>query len=296
MHTLEQLSSFVAVYDTGSYSNAAKMLGKSRATVREQVVSYEDSLGFDLFVIEGKKLIATEKAQALYHRARLLIRLNDELISYSHAFFDQDLINLTVYHDTSVPSDMLVYLEDYLRQRFAHISVNWLHRNRDEALQGLMDKEAQLALLQNRSSIYPEKELEFITLGNLPISVYVGAHSPLLAQQRVPRREIQLHTQYVFENEARANSFFAKASPKTHHVSNPDMLCNLIARDGWGLIPDAIAAPFVKLGLLKKLEVDTLTNSPHIGLSLFYRHGNEEQPAVSYLIDCCRTFAKTYLS
>ncbi|SKA60901.1 helix-turn-helix domain-containing protein [Enterovibrio nigricans] len=55
MHTIEQLTAFISVYEKGSYSAAAAALGKSRTTVREHVMAYEDTLGYSLFVIEGKK-------------------------------------------------------------------------------------------------------------------------------------------------------------------------------------------------------------------------------------------------
>ncbi|WP_413111160.1 LysR family transcriptional regulator [Thaumasiovibrio sp. DFM-14] len=294
MHTLEQLNSYIAVYETGSYSAAAKRLGKSRATVREQVVSYEDSLGYSLFNIEGRQAKPTPRADALYYRANLVIRQSEALQQYSKAFFDSELISITVCHDVNMPLQMMLYLDEVMRQKFPQINIHWLHRNRQEAFSALIKQEAQIAFLTPINSVLPEQELIFIPLGNLPTSVYVGSQSPLLKQPEMDLREIQFHTQYVTENSVASGSPYARLSANTRVVSNLDVLCHLVSRHGWALLPDEHAVPYVRSGLLAKLEVEAIVNVTPTGTTLFYRYGAELNSPIKYLIDSCRDYAREH--
>ncbi|PSU32094.1 LysR family transcriptional regulator [Photobacterium lutimaris] len=295
MHTLEQLVSFVAVYEAGSYSAAAKAVQKSRATVREQVISYEDGLGFPLFTIDGRKARPTPQADALYLRAKLLIRQSEELESFSQAFFSSEVLSLTLYHDAAVPPELLVFLEKQMRRAYPQVSLNWLHRNREEAFEGILRDTGQLAILQHQRSVHPEREINFASLGNLALSIYVGPDSPLLEKPSASLREVQLYTQYVSENDINAGHSLAKLAPKYHVVSNVDVMCQMISCNGWGLLPDKVAEPYVKLKLLQKLDVDVMVNPINTGLTLFFRQGAELKEEQAFIMRCCRYYAVGHL-
>jgi hypothetical protein len=57
-------------------------------------------------------------------------------------------------------------------------------------------------------------------------------------------------------------------------------------------LTDEHAAPYVKLGLLKKLEIDEVINAPKSGLTLFYRYGSELSQPIADMI----TFSRDYAS
>jgi len=64
---LENIISFIAVVEEGSFSAAARKLGKSQSTVSTAVQNFESDLGFKVFNREHSKVWLTEKGERLFH-------------------------------------------------------------------------------------------------------------------------------------------------------------------------------------------------------------------------------------
>lgn len=72
--TLEQWRALVAVVDAGGYARAAERLYKTQSTVSYAVRRIEDSLGVELFGIEGRRAVLTPAGRVLYRRGKSLLR------------------------------------------------------------------------------------------------------------------------------------------------------------------------------------------------------------------------------
>ncbi len=66
---LENIISFIAVVEEGSFSAAARKLGKSQSTVSTAVQNFESDLGFNVFNREHSKVWLTDKGERLFHLA-----------------------------------------------------------------------------------------------------------------------------------------------------------------------------------------------------------------------------------
>jgi DNA-binding transcriptional LysR family regulator len=73
------LRAFAAVVDSGSVTNAARLLNRTQAAVSLQIKRLEDEFGQDLFLREHRKLTLAPSGEKLLGPARALLRLNDEL-------------------------------------------------------------------------------------------------------------------------------------------------------------------------------------------------------------------------
>jgi DNA-binding transcriptional LysR family regulator len=68
--TIERMEALVAVLDTGSFSAAARQMGKTPSAVSRIIQHFELDLGVDLFDrVEGRAPTATVTARNLYHQA-----------------------------------------------------------------------------------------------------------------------------------------------------------------------------------------------------------------------------------
>lgn len=285
MHTLEQLTTFIVVYEKGSYSAAAKQLGKSRTTVREHVMAFEDGVGYSLFVIEGRKAIPTDKASKLYFQAKVVEKQNRELYHFSQALFDSDVHSVTIVHDVFAPMTMMVNIEEKIRQHYPNITVNWLHRTRPEALEMLNEGSADLALMPNRDMVFAETEVTWRSIANLQLKCFASVSSPLAALEEVTINELQGQTQYLTENFLALDVGFAKVSPRRHVVSNHDLLCELIKRDGWAVMPTDYLLPYLNSGELVELNIKESPTGKVIGLNVFFAIGKDTQQEFADIID-----------
>ena len=85
---LDQLKTFVAIADTGSFTRAADTVHKTQSAVSMQMRRLEERIGKDLFVKEGRTNRLTEEGERLLTYARRLLRLNREILA---AFDDTSL-------------------------------------------------------------------------------------------------------------------------------------------------------------------------------------------------------------
>lgn len=295
MFTLEQISAFIAVYQQGSYSAAARVLEKDRTTVREHVISLEDNLGLPLFTIVGRSARPTDLAHRLYPRAEILARQAQEFTLTALSAFDHALTTLNIYHDVLLPASMVIQIEQQAAEYFPQLQLNWLHRNRDETLNDLVSGDAHLAIMPNRGKILPEKQIGYRSLGMLPLSIYASKNHPLATQPEVTIRDLQLNKQYISENHLRAGIDMMKISPHQHIISNNDVLIALLKHQGWAVLSRIFAEEYVESGDLIELTLTDVVNAHRHGLTLYYPTQLESDPTISQFIDWFTDYAKQYM-
>ncbi len=101
---LDQLQSFCAIADCGSFTEAARRVHKTQSAVSMQIKRLEERLGQSLLVRDGRSVTLTTHGDALYSRARRMLRLNAEILDH---FSDDDLSGSIRF---GVPDDYAVRL------------------------------------------------------------------------------------------------------------------------------------------------------------------------------------------
>jgi DNA-binding transcriptional LysR family regulator len=85
---IDQLQTFVAIVDTGSFTRAADKVFKTQSAVSMQMRRLEERVGKTLFVRDGRLNRLSEDGERMLGYARRIIRLNNETIA---AFDDHQL-------------------------------------------------------------------------------------------------------------------------------------------------------------------------------------------------------------
>ncbi len=85
---LDQLQTFVAIIDTGSFTRAAERVFKTQSAVSMQMRRLEERVGKQLFIKDGRGSKLTPEGERLLQFARRMIRINNEAIA---AFDDNRL-------------------------------------------------------------------------------------------------------------------------------------------------------------------------------------------------------------
>ncbi len=101
---LDQLQSFCAIADCGSFTEAARRVNKTQSAVSMQIKRLEERLGHPLLTRDGRSVALTEHGEALYSRARRMLRINAEIMDH---FSDGDLKGSIRF---GVPDDYAVRL------------------------------------------------------------------------------------------------------------------------------------------------------------------------------------------
>lgn len=115
MHLLDidQLRTFVAIVDTGSFTRAAENVNKTQSAVSMQMKRLEDRVGHPLFERDGRLSKLTDEGERLLDYARRIVRLNAECMS---SFNEKELTGRV---RLGLPDD---YADRYLPEILARFS------------------------------------------------------------------------------------------------------------------------------------------------------------------------------
>ncbi|WP_404405948.1 LysR family transcriptional regulator [Pelagibacterium halotolerans] len=109
---LDQLQTFCAIADCGSFTEAAKRVYKTQSAVSMQIKRLEERLGQSLFTRDGRRVTLTTEGEGLYARARRMLKINAEIIDM---FSEGDLAGNIRF---GVPDDYAVKLLPVLLSSF----------------------------------------------------------------------------------------------------------------------------------------------------------------------------------
>lgn len=110
---VDQLRTFVAIAETGSFTKAAEVVSKTQSAVSMQMKRLEERLERPIFARDGRASKLTDDGQRLLDYARRIIKLNVETIA---AFSDAELSGRV---RLGVPDD---YADRYLPEIMARFS------------------------------------------------------------------------------------------------------------------------------------------------------------------------------
>src|SRR3954451_20855255 len=115
MHLLDidQLRTFVAIADTGSFTRAADIVHKTQSAVSMQMKRLEERLGRPIFQRDGRASRLTQQGDRLLDYARRIVRLNSECLA---SFADAELVGRV---RLGLPDD---YADRYLPEILARFS------------------------------------------------------------------------------------------------------------------------------------------------------------------------------
>src|ERR1700759_2599750 len=85
---IDQLRSFIAIAETGSFTKAAEVVHKTQSAVSMQMKRLEERLARPVFARDGRASKLTEDGQRLLDYARRIVKLNVETLA---AFSDEEL-------------------------------------------------------------------------------------------------------------------------------------------------------------------------------------------------------------
>ncbi|MBA1272176.1 LysR family transcriptional regulator [Stutzerimonas azotifigens] len=78
----DQLRTFIAIAETGSFTRAAGQIFRTTSAVSMQIKRLEQTLGHSLFVREARQVRLTPEGETLLGYARRLLKLNEEAVAH----------------------------------------------------------------------------------------------------------------------------------------------------------------------------------------------------------------------
>jgi DNA-binding transcriptional LysR family regulator len=295
--TLDQLRILIAVADEGSFSAAARRLGRVQSAVSQAVQTLEATLGLALFDRGAKKPVLTEGGRSILADARQVVARTDSLRAHAGAIAGGCEPELALSVDPLFPQPVLMESLRALSTTFPHMPVKLITEGLGGPEQSLRDGNVLFAIYALLNTGSRDMLVEKITDVEM-IPVVAADHPMAQAPEPVSQEMVEAQTQLVLMDRTPLTQNMRLTVFSTRVWRFADIatrLDYLLAGFGWCHMPTWLVADSIKAGRLKRLRL-AQSEGGMVAMYVVRQHGQRLGPASQWLIEDLRRRLKQAVS
>ena len=285
--SLDQLRTFVAVAEAGSFSAAARALNRQQSVVSYAIANLEEQLGgLKLFDRATRRPTLTEAGATLLAEARKVAMGVDGLRARATGLLAGLEAELAVVVDVMLPTPTLVEALAAFRTAFPTVTLRLSVEALGAVARLVLDGTCAVGVCGPLARTTPG--LDHRPLGGVRLLPVAAPDHPL-AQMRgpIPPAALRDHVQLVLadRSDLTRGQDFGVLSPETWRLGDLGAKhALLIGGLGWGGMPDAMVAGDVAAGRLVVLHIDGWRPVEY-GIFAVHRSGELPGPAGRWFVD-----------
>lgn len=263
--TLDQLRAFVNAAETGSFSAAARKLGKAQSRVSTAIANLEIDLGFELFDRSAKLPVLTKKGQAMLVDAKAILAQCQRMNSRAMAETQGIPLTFNVAMDEAVPMQTFEKLFVMLADTFPELTVTILNGSQDDIATWVKEGRADIGFIYRVTSI--TESLDWYDITTVKQLLVTSLDHPLTAISDPNEDDLVKYRQLVIRDRL-GYSQERPLSPRYWHIDSYFYISSLALHDvGWAFLPEHVAhSPWVNCRL-KIHSTEELSSLPLLTLS-----------------------------
>ncbi|WP_426687448.1 LysR family transcriptional regulator [Rhodanobacter ginsengiterrae] len=286
--TINQLRSFVAVCDQGSFSGAARKLGRAQSAISHAIKALESAFDVELFDRNTRKAQLTAAGRNLLPDARAVISRTEEMKTRAGSIARAGAPQLSVAIDVYFPRALLIDGLRTLQAEFPTAAINLRITTMQGGERLVLEKVCALAVtVENVPAVNPDA-IERHWLSEAEMVTVCGSSHPLAAAAKpIPLDEFGRHVQIVVtDNQPQSEKTQQGVAGKRLWLVN-DLGAKrdlLKAGLGWGHMPRHLVDEDLERGELVELQ----RRAWHLGPLTFVvsqRRGHDLSPCESRLVE-----------
>lgn len=255
--TLDQMRVLVAVAETGSFSAAARKLGRVQSAISQAVQTMEQALQLTLFDRSRKTPALTDIGAAVLEDARAVLARTRSMQARAHGMRGDLEPELTLAVESTFPIPLLMKSLEALRGAFPSLPATLFTEGLGGAQETLASGDARMAIYTIVGGAPPDVHAEF--LARIALAPVAAADHPLARLGRPVRREdLEAHVQLVLtgRNTYAQSLRGGVVSPHVwRFVDQTTRLEFLLSGFGWCNMPLHMVEEHVAAGRLARLDI-----------------------------------------
>src|SRR5258708_4206583 len=286
--SLDQLRTFIAAVDEGSFSAASRKLLRSQSVVSETISNLEDQIGVQLFDRSGRYPKLTAAGLAILGDARSIITGVDLLKARAKGISVGLGAELCVVIDVFYPIDAITQVAKEFRHKYPGVALRIYVEALGGAIQPVLDGRCSIGVVGSLPVI-PDT----LTHERMPGIAFlmVAARDHALASHRgkIPREVLAKHTQIILtdRSELSAGREFGVMSAASWRLA--DLFAKhhfLLNGLGWGGMPLHVVRKDLEEGRLAVLPIeDVPPDGLILAMSAVWQTKSPPGPAGRWFID-----------
>ena len=289
---LDALRVFSAVVEAGSFSAAAKQLGRAQSAVSYIVRELEAKLGSSLFDRSGYRPRLSDAGQLLLPRIGRLLQDAAVLRAAADALAGGVEPEVTLVIDSLYPMASLAAPLTGFSTQYSHVRLRVLVEPLGAAASAVHEGEADLGILVALADRFEELEPHSTLIVEL-VPVAAPRHPLAQAQRRAQSpldvRLAREHLQLVLTDRSDRTAGYDKGVHASHTWRLADLSLKytlLLGGVGWGSLPRHLVADDLSDGRLVELTLsgwDGYDAPPHLRAAVVHKRGRSLGPAATWL-------------
>jgi DNA-binding transcriptional LysR family regulator len=286
--SLDQLRTFIAAVDEGSFSAAARKLNRVQSAVSGWVSSLEEQIGVVLFDRTGRFPKLTAEGVLLLADARHIVSGVNTLKARAKLMAAGLEAELSVVVDVFFPTYAVSATVKAFAEKFPFTPLRLFVEGLGAGYQPILDGRCSLGILGALPGVFPSLVSE--RLGEIPLVVVASKEHPLAQfSGRIPKSELVKYVQLVLtdRSELSAGRDYGVMSPSTWRLADLSTKYAFLKDSvGWGSMPLHLVEHDIDIGALVVLEVDDMPRSGYpLAMSAVHQAAAPPGPAGRWFID-----------
>lgn len=256
MASIEQLTCFVIAAETGSFSAAARQLGKVQSAVSTAINNLEIDANVELFDRSSRSPGLTDAGQVLLKSAQTVLHSHHEFNAHAASLSSSDETSLCIAIEQSVASPALITVLEHFSKVFPYITLELLDPGSGDVAELVRSNRADIGLMIEQE-YYPQG-FSFCGVGHSRVIPVSSPGFPLAQKKQVTRADLMQHRQIVGRSLDPNNQTHERytVSPQVWLSESPFVILELlIANIGWAFLHEAVVDEKLKLGELVVLDL-----------------------------------------
>ena len=289
--SLDQLRTFIAAADSGSFSAAGRRLNRAQSVVSQTISGLEAQLRLRLFDRTGRYPLLTEQGRQILADARSVAARIDQLKARAKGMAEGLEPELSVVIDVMFPMVVLTHAAASFGESFPTTPLRLYVEALGGVARAVLDRNCGLGVMGSLAVETPELVSERL-IGVQLVMVAAATHPLASYPAPVPIAELARHIQLVLTDrtELSKGRQFAVFSPRNWRLADLGAKHEFLrAGLGWGSMPLHTVERDLADGTLVRIEPeDQLPEGNVMPISAIYRADSPPGPAGRWLIDQVR--------
>lgn len=286
--SLDQLRTFIAAVDEGSFSAAGRRLRRAQSVASQTLANLEAQLGVRLFDRTGRRPTLTVQGEALVHQAREVVGSMDVFKSSARGLAGGREPELAVSIDVLFPITALTCAVVDFSTAFPQVPLRVHVEVLGAVLEPVLDRRCAFCVM-NSIPLAPS-QLTTERLGDVEMVVVAAPeHALARIRGRVTREQAVEQVQLVLTDRSTLTQGreFGVVSARVWRLADLGAKhAFLKAGLGWGGMPLHLVQPDLDSGVLKRLQVEGLVaGGMSIPMAAAWRTDAPPGPAGRWMIE-----------
>ncbi|RSZ29805.1 MULTISPECIES: LysR family transcriptional regulator [unclassified Variovorax] len=276
--TVDQLRQFVTTAECGSFSAAARHLGKAQSAVSTAIGLLEVDLGVALFDRSRRNAQLSEAGQVLLLEARELLRQAEQLDQRARSLNAGNEAALSLALDEALPYTAIATLMREISVKFPSLELTLLNGTATEVADYVEQERASVAFHFDRGPVRESFDQRHI--GTVPQGVFVANGHPLADGRVVRRKDLARHRQLLMHaDDVHEVAYSPRVWRSDSFYSTAEMVADKL---GWAVLPVNIAHYEGFRQALQEVPCPSLA-LPRLSVRMLWLQGRQLGATASYV-------------